>query len=76
MPCSRTCERLPVHHLGHAIGDGGDAVVKIDLPRGNVDGFELLRGGSGSHPEPSASRHRQQQEYKRRSAGHEKPGGV
>ena len=34
-------ERLPVDYLGHAIGDGGYAVVNVGLLRGDVDGLWL-----------------------------------
>jgi hypothetical protein len=36
-------ERLAVHYLGHAIGNGGNPVMEIDLPRGNVN--RLLLAG-------------------------------
>jgi hypothetical protein len=35
-------ERLPIHYLGHALGDGGDTVVEVHLARRDVDGFIFL----------------------------------
>jgi hypothetical protein len=35
-------EGLAVHHLGHAIGDGGYTVMDEDLARGDVNRLRLL----------------------------------
>jgi len=42
-PVLQNLERLAVHHLGYAIGDGRDPVVKIHLAGGNVHHLLLLR---------------------------------
>jgi hypothetical protein len=46
-------QRLPVHYLGHALRNRSYAVVKIHLPRRDIDGFVfLVPEAPASRPDP------------------------
>ena len=65
-------ELLPVHHLGHAIGDGGYPVVEVHLAGGDVHRLVplLVKPGACAHERKKTEG---QERGQRRQRGHCRP---
>ncbi len=61
-------KRLAVDHFGHAVGDGGHAIMQVHLPRGDVDRVVKLLAETVTAGRKRENAHKKQRQDRRRRA--------